>query len=139
MSLSLRHSGLDKKLFLVAADIDVQHASESQDATRSSLYHAVPQGVQVFREDDWVGNIGHGQTTISVLVKNPEVEHKVRMLDFDRWLASGSRSPAELKLNPRVRELQSPSDLGRKLCRPKGPGQFPIRTRPIGPISAILA
>ena len=52
-----------------------------------------------------VGDIGHGQTTISVVVKHPEVEHKVRMLDFDRWLESEGRSPAEMSLKRRVREL----------------------------------
>jgi hypothetical protein len=76
-------------------------------AGNSPQHRPLSPGLRVFPENDWVGDIGHGQTTISVLVKNPEVEHKVRMLDFDQWLASGSRSPAEMNLKQRVRELLS--------------------------------
>ena len=86
---------------------DLNGTEHSIEVVAESLYHAVAQGLRAFRENDWVGDIGHGQTTISVLIKNPEVEHKVRMLDFDRWLASGSRSPAEMNLKQRVRELLS--------------------------------
>jgi hypothetical protein len=32
---------------------------------------------------------------ISVVVKNPEVEHNVRVQDFERWLDSQGRTPAE--------------------------------------------
>jgi hypothetical protein len=31
-------------------------------------------------------DIAHGQTTITVVVKQPKVEHKVRMRDFERGL-----------------------------------------------------
>jgi hypothetical protein len=86
---------------------DLSGTEHSIEVVVECLYHAVAQGLRVFRENDWVGAIGHGQTTISVPVKNPEVEHKVQMLDFDRWLASGSRSPAEMNLKRRVRELLS--------------------------------
>jgi hypothetical protein len=33
----------------------------------------------VFRENDWIDEVGHGQTTISVSVSYPEVQHKVRI------------------------------------------------------------
>jgi hypothetical protein len=33
-------------------------------------------------------DIAHGQTTITVVVKQPKVEHKVRMRDFEAWLES---------------------------------------------------
>ena len=53
----------------------------------------------------WAGDIGHGQTTITVVFKQPEVEHKVRMGDFEAWLASNGRSPAEMALKCPLREL----------------------------------
>ncbi len=53
-----------------------------------SLYEAAPQGLPVFRENDWVDEMGCGQTMISVVVRHPEVEHKVRVQDFERWLRS---------------------------------------------------
>lgn len=42
---------------------------------------AVAQGLRAFRENDWVDDIGRGQTTITVVVRQPEVEHKVRIRD----------------------------------------------------------
>jgi hypothetical protein len=33
----------------------------------------------LFRENDWNREVGGGQTTISVVVRQPEVEHKVRV------------------------------------------------------------
>ena len=63
------------------------------------------RGLVVLRAADWAGEIGHGQTTITVVVKQPEVEHKVRMRDFEAWLESNGRSPAEMALKSRLREL----------------------------------
>lgn len=70
----------------------VEHAVE---VTADSLYGAVAQGLRVFRESDWIDEVGRGQTTISVVVREPEVQHKVRVQDFERWLESQGRTPAE--------------------------------------------
>ncbi len=66
--------------------------------TAGSLYEAVAQGLRAFRENDWVDDIGRRLTTVTVLVKQPEVKHKVRMEDFEQWLASNGRTPAEMGL-----------------------------------------
>ena len=63
----------------------VEHAVE---VTADSLYEAVAQGLRVFRENDWIDEVGRGQTTISVVVRHPEVQHKVRVKEFERWLES---------------------------------------------------
>jgi hypothetical protein len=70
-----------------------------------SLYEAVARGLAAFRNADWVSRIGSGQTTIKVVVKQPEVAHTVRMRDFEAWLESNGRSPAEMALKSRLREL----------------------------------
>jgi hypothetical protein len=44
---------------------DLSGSEHSIEVVAESLYHAVAQGFRVFRENDWVGDIGHGQTTIS--------------------------------------------------------------------------
>ena len=36
---------------------------------------------------------------------NRKMEHKVRMRDFEAWLESNGRSPAEMSLKTRLREL----------------------------------
>jgi hypothetical protein len=61
-----------------------------------SLYEAVGRGLAALRDADWAGDIGHAQKTITVVVKHPEVEHRVRMREFEAWLESNGRSPAEM-------------------------------------------
>jgi hypothetical protein len=57
----------------------------------------------VFRENDWIDEVGRGQTTILVVVRQPEVQHKVRVQDFEMWLESQGRTPAEVSLKGRQR------------------------------------
>jgi hypothetical protein len=80
----------------------IEHAVE---VTAESLYEAVARGLAAFRKADWVSDIRPGQTTITVMVKQPEVEHKVCLLDFEAWLESNGRTPAEMVLKTRLREL----------------------------------
>jgi hypothetical protein len=54
-----------------------------------SLYEAVAQALRIFRDNEWVEQTGSGQTTISVRVKHSEIEHTVRVQDFERWLETG--------------------------------------------------
>jgi hypothetical protein len=65
----------------------------------------VAQGLRAFRQNDWVDDLDQGQTTITVVVKNPEVQHRVHIQDFERWLDSQGRTPAEMSLKGRLREL----------------------------------
>ena len=74
----------------------MEHAVE---ITARSLYEAVARGLHVLRQNDWVDEI-HQNSTITIAVKEPEVEHKVRIRDFESWLASVMES---LLLNKRLR------------------------------------
>jgi hypothetical protein len=104
-SLAVAPASVDLVRAKLAGDIEgVEHSVE---VTADSLYEAVARGLAALRDADWAGDIGHGQTTITVVVKQPEVEHKVRMRDFEAWLESNGRSPAEMALKSRLRELQS--------------------------------
>ncbi|MGO9266497.1 MAG: hypothetical protein ACLQBA_16715 [Candidatus Binataceae bacterium] len=80
----------------------IEHAIE---VTADSLYEAVAQGLRAFRENEWVDEIGGGLTTIVVVVRQPGVEHKVRVRDFEQWLESQGRTPAEMSLKHRLQEL----------------------------------
>ncbi len=76
------------------------------EVTADSLYEAVAQrAYERFRENDWVDDLGHGQTTITAVARQPAVEHKVRVKDFERWLESEGRTPAETSLKSRSREV----------------------------------
>jgi hypothetical protein len=88
---------------VICRDIDgVEHTVE---VTADSLYEAVARGLAALRDADWAGDMAHGQTIITVVVKQPEVQHTVRMRDFEAWLESNGRSPAEMALKSRFREL----------------------------------
>ena len=80
----------------------IEHAVE---LSASSLYEAVALALRIFRDNDWTEGIGRGQAPILVKVKHPEVEHTVRVQDFERWLQTAARSPAEMILKNRLREL----------------------------------
>jgi hypothetical protein len=80
----------------------VEHSVE---VTADSLYESVARGLAAFRNADWVSRIGRGQTTMTVVIKQPKVEHKVQMRDFEAWLQSNGRSPAETVLKNRLRQL----------------------------------
>jgi hypothetical protein len=79
----------------------VEHEIE---VTADTLYEAVAQGLRVFRANEWVNEIGQG-SLITVKVRQPEVEHKVQVGDFEHWLTTHPRSPAEMSLKNRIREL----------------------------------
>ena len=71
---------------------DVQHTVE---VTAETLYEAVAKALVIFRQNDWVADIGTGMTAVTVIVKEPTVMHQVLMKDFERWLKRNGRSPAE--------------------------------------------
>jgi hypothetical protein len=85
--------------------VDIQGVEHAIEVSAGSVYEAVAQALRMFRDNEWVDEIGRGQTTITVKVKHPEIEHTVRVQDFERWLDSTPRSPAEMILKNRLREL----------------------------------
>jgi hypothetical protein len=81
---------------------EVKHTVE---VSAGSVYEAVALTLRIFRDNEWVEDLGRGQTPITVKVKHPEIEHTVRVQDFERWLEASPRSPAEMILKNRLREL----------------------------------
>jgi hypothetical protein len=84
---------------------DLKGVVHAIEVTGDSLYEAVAQCLRTFRANDWVDDIDGGQTTITVVVRQPGVEHKVRGRDFQQWLESQGRTPAEMSLKSRLRAL----------------------------------
>src|SRR5437762_1581846 len=84
---------------------DLNGIEHTVEITAGTLYEAVAQALQIFRGNDWVGEIGQGLTTVKVVVKQPPVAHHVRIKDFERWLETQGKTPAEMSLKARVRDL----------------------------------
>ena len=92
---------------------DLNGVEHTVEVTADTLYEAVAQGLRAFRDADWVSDLAHGQATITVVVKQPEVKHNVRVKDFDNWLESAGRNPAEMSLKSRLRQLLGISAVAR--------------------------
>jgi hypothetical protein len=83
----------------------VEHAVE---VTAQTLYEAAARGLRIFRENDWVSTVE--QSALTIKVKQPEVEHRVRIRDFESWLRSTGKSPAEQALKSDLRDLFKDSE-----------------------------
>jgi len=85
---------------------DVQDIEHSVDVTAETLYEAVT-ALAALQKDVWVGEIGQGFTTVTVLVQQPPVKHEVKMKDFVSWLGRQGRSPAEVTLKQKLERILS--------------------------------
>ena len=83
---------------------DSNGAEHAVEVTARSLYEAVGRGLHVLRRNEWVDRINQN-STIAITVKEPEIEHRVRIKDFENWLASNGKSPAEQALKSDLRGL----------------------------------
>ena len=98
---------------------DADGVEHSVEVSAGSLYEAIARALQVFRQHDWVGDVARNWT-LTVRARQPEVEHKVRVGDFENWLAAQGKSPAEESLKNQLRSL---SDAGGKPANsPRGDG-----------------
>src|SRR5208282_5620695 len=84
--------------------LDANGAEHAVEITARSLYEAVARGLHVLRQNDWVDRI-NPNSTIAITVKEPEIEHRVRIKNFENWLASNGKSPAEQTLKSDLRVL----------------------------------
>ena len=65
---------------------DLKQVEHTVEVSAASVYEAVAQALRIFRDNEWVDEIGHGRKPIVVKVKHPEIEHTIRVQDFERWL-----------------------------------------------------
>jgi hypothetical protein len=84
---------------------DAQGVEHTVQVTAQSLDEAVAQALRVFWEDDWSEDPNRGPASVVVTISQPQVEHRVRIKDFENWLDSAGRSPAEMALKGRLRDI----------------------------------
>jgi hypothetical protein len=51
---------------------------------------------------EWMNPLAGG-TVITLKVKEPEIEHHVKLQDFEAWLERTNRSPKEMAAKQRIR------------------------------------
>jgi hypothetical protein len=84
---------------------DAQGVEHTVQVTAQSLYEAVAQALRVFREDAWSDDPNRGAASVVVTINQPQVEHRVRIKDFENWLDLAGKSPAEMALKSRLRDI----------------------------------
>jgi hypothetical protein len=75
------------------------------EVTAETLYEAIATALAALQQDNWVGEIGQGFTTVTVVVQQPPVKHEVKMKDFVLWLGRQGRSPAEVVLKQKLERI----------------------------------
>ena len=81
---------------------DVEHSIE---VSAETLYEAIATALAALQQDSWVGEIGQGFATVTVVVQQPPVKHEVKIKDFVSWLGRQGRSPAEVMLKQKLEKI----------------------------------
>jgi uncharacterized protein (UPF0210 family) len=89
---------------------DIQDVEHSVEVSAETLYEAIATALAALQKDVWVGEIGQGLTSVTVLVQEPPVKHEVKMRDFVSWLGRQGRSPAEVTLKQKVERILGKSN-----------------------------
>jgi hypothetical protein len=88
--------------------LDAEDIEHTVQVTAQTLYEAVAQALRVFREHDWCDrDLRASAASIVVKIAQPEIEYRVCIRDFASWLESVGKSPAEMLLKQRLREIVS--------------------------------
>jgi hypothetical protein len=84
---------------------DLRDVEHSVEVTAETLYEAIAAALAALRQDNWVGEIGQGFATVTVVVQQPPVKHEVKVKDFLSWLGRQGRSPAEVILKQKLEKI----------------------------------
>ena len=84
---------------------DIRDVEHSIEVTAETLYEAVATVLATLHQDNWVGEIGQGPTTVGVVVQQPPRTHEVKMTDFLSWLGRQGGSPAEIILREKLGKM----------------------------------
>jgi hypothetical protein len=92
---------------------EILETLSTPEVTAETLYEAIATALAALQQDNWVGEIGQGFATVTVLVQQPPVKHEVKMKDFVSWLGRQGRSPAEVVLKQKLERILGKINHGR--------------------------
>jgi len=84
---------------------DMDGVAHTVEVTAATLYEAVALGLKHIRGNDWVEGLAGALNTVTVCVKNVQVEHAVRLGEFTKWLERKGGSPAEITRRKKIKEI----------------------------------
>jgi hypothetical protein len=86
---------------------DIQDVEHSIEVAAETLYEAIATALAGLQKDNWVGEIGQGFTTVTVVVQQPPVKHEVKMKDFVSWLGRQGRKQKLEKILGKVNHVRT--------------------------------
>ena len=90
----------------IVSFVDSEGIRHSIEVAAESLYEAAALAVREFRRHPWTDGMEPGAMThLAVSVKSPAITHEVTIRQLERWAGGGAKSPREILLKSRVREL----------------------------------
>lgn len=81
---------------------DLEGVTHTVEVSASSLYEAAVLGRKAFEQTGWAD---HPVGEVEVIVTAPAVKHRVPVGRLKGWLRSGARSPRDMALKSRLKEL----------------------------------
>ena len=90
----------------IVSFIDSEGIQHSVEVAAESLYEAAALAVNEFRRHPWTDGMEPGAVTrLAVSVKAPATTHEVSIRQLERWVNGSAKSPHDILLKGRVREL----------------------------------
>lgn len=85
---------------------DLNQTAHSLDVTAETLYEAIALASPRCAVTNGSATSEEDCTTVTVTVRrHPEVTHVVKIQDFENWLNTGGKTPADKVLKTRLRQM----------------------------------
>ena len=73
--------------------------------TANSVYEATARALRAFRDAEWSSEDAYATGYVEIVVKQPDVRHKVLLKNFHSWLSRAGGSPREITEREFVQEI----------------------------------
>jgi hypothetical protein len=73
------------------------------DVEAETLYEAAGLGLARLKKDGWIEGLGPG-SRLEIQVREPSTTHSLTVAQLNRWIDSGTKSPADVLRRARVKQ-----------------------------------
>jgi len=73
------------------------------DIEAETLYEAAGLGLARLKKDGWIEGLGPG-SRLEIQVREPSTIHSLTVAQLNRWIESGTKSPADVLRRARVKQ-----------------------------------
>ena len=78
--------------------------SHSVEVHAETLMEAAGYGLALLKRDGWIEGLGP-RTTLEITVREPSTQHLVTVLEFTKWLARTTGTPADSLRRAKIKKL----------------------------------